>query len=114
MKELIAQGPVDVNVRALPDPGITTALILDEVGRKVPVKLIGAYYTADQMREHAKAATHDCADTLSINRSEAQLMAGEMSASEWRTVAAILRALQSRMRSNAEVTGGPLAARPVD
>ena len=104
MKEPIAKGPVDVNVRALPEPGITTALVLDEVGRRVPMKLIGAYYTADQMREHANSATHYCADTLSINRSEAQLMAGEMSASEWRTVAAILRALQSRMRSNAKVS----------
>lgn len=81
---MLAQGRIERKVRALPEPGITTALVLDEVGRKAPVKLIGAYYTADQMREHAKAATHDCADTLSINRSEAQLMAGEMTASEWR------------------------------
>ena len=54
------------------------------------------------------AATHECADMLSLNRSEAQLMAGEISASEWRTVAAVLKALQLRMRSNVEVTGGPL------
>jgi hypothetical protein len=46
------------------------------------------------------AATHECADILSINRSEAQLMAGEMTASEWRTVAAVLKWLQSRMRAN--------------
>ena len=48
------------------------------------------------------ATTHSCADSLSINRSEAQLMAGEMTANEWRTVAAVLRVLQSRMRSNAK------------
>ncbi len=71
------------------------------------MKLIGAYYTADQMREHANSATHYCADTLSINRPEAQLMAGEMTAGEWRTLAAVLKGLQSRMRSNVELTGAP-------
>ena len=44
---------------ALPEPGITTALVIDEVGRHVPMCLVGAYYTADQMhaaiaRERAK------------------------------------------------------------
>lgn len=51
----------------------------------------------------ARAATNECADILSINRNEAQLMAGEMTASEWRTVAAVLKALQTHMRSNAKL-----------
>lgn len=46
-----------------------------------------------------------CANVLNLSRSEALLMAGEMTAQEWRTVAAVLRALQARMRSNAELTG---------
>lgn len=35
---------------ALPEPGITTALVIDEAGRHVPMRLVGAYYTADQLR----------------------------------------------------------------
>ena len=35
-------------------------------------------------------AIDDCASLLSMSRSEAQLVAGEMSAQEWRTVSAIL------------------------
>ena len=54
----------------------------------------------DLARRAWKKATNECADTLSLNRSEAQLMAGEMTASEWRTVAAVLGGLQARMRSN--------------
>ena len=41
-----------------------------------------------------------CADMLSINRNEAQLMAGEMTSGEWRTLAAVLKGLQSLTRSN--------------
>ncbi len=52
-----------------------------------------------------RAVANRCADTLSINRPEAQLMAGEMTAGEWRTLAAVLKGLQSRMRSNVELTG---------
>jgi len=40
----------------------------------------------------------ECARMLNLTRSEAQLMAGEMTAQEWRTVAAVLKALQARMR----------------
>ena len=39
----------------LPEPGITTVLVLDEVGRRIPMRLVGTYYTADQMREYADA-----------------------------------------------------------
>ena len=38
-----------------------------------------------------------CAKLLDISRSEACLLAGEMTAQEWRTVAAVLAALTSRM-----------------
>ena len=41
-----------------------------------------------------------CADMLNLTRSDAQLMAGEMTAQEWRTLSAVLVALQKRMRFN--------------
>ena len=40
-----------------------------------------------------------CANILNLRRSEASLMAGEMTAQEWRTVSAVLQALQTRMRN---------------
>jgi len=46
-----------------------------------------------------------CANMLNLTRSEALLMAGEMSAQEWRTVSAVLVVLQKRMRGNVEVSG---------
>lgn len=46
------------------------------------------------------ATRESCANTLDLYRGEAQLMAGEMTASEWRTVAAVLRGLQWRIRAN--------------
>ena len=58
-----------------------------------------------------------CANTLNLTRSDALLMAGEMTAQEWRTVAAVLKALQSRMRSNALGEGrerGILRGVPLD
>lgn len=53
------------------------------------------WYAAQDVEREA------CANILGISRSDALLMAGEMTAQEWRTVAAVLMALQSRMRSNA-------------
>lgn len=47
-----------------------------------------------------KAERKACANGLNMTRSEALLMAGEMTAQEWRTVLAVLVSLQSRMRSN--------------
>ena len=41
---------------------------------------------------------YEAAAMLNLTRSEAQLMAGEMTAQEWRTVSAILKALQEKMR----------------
>lgn len=41
-----------------------------------------------------------CANILNLSRADALLMCGEMTAQEWRTVSAVLRALQSRMRAN--------------
>jgi hypothetical protein len=35
-----------------------------------------------------------CADILKITRAEAQLMAGELTADEWRTLSAVLAALR--------------------
>ena len=43
-----------------------------------------------------------CTNALNLSRSDVQLMAGEMTAQEWRTVSAVLKALQSRMRSDVE------------
>lgn len=59
----------------------------------------------DEIVEFAQEVERDaCANILNLNRSEAQLMAGEITAQEWRTVAAILRALQARVRSNLNST----------
>lgn len=41
-----------------------------------------------------------CAHILNITFPAAALMTGEMTAQEWRTVGAVLKALQARMRSN--------------
>lgn len=40
----------------------------------------------------------ECASLLTLTRSEAQLMAGEMTLQEWRTLSAVLCALQNKMR----------------
>lgn len=58
---------------------------------------------AEFARLVAAVKIDECANTLNLTRSDALLMAGEMAAQEWRTVEAILKALQSRMRSNAKV-----------
>lgn len=42
-----------------------------------------------------------CAHLLNLSFPSAALMVGEMTAQEWRTVGAVLKALQARMRSNA-------------
>lgn len=54
---------------------------------------------SDNLATQAGAAEERevCASALNISRSEASLMAGEMTAQEWRTVAAILKALQIRI-----------------
>ncbi len=52
--------------------------------------------------DERKACIASCAGCLCLSRSEAQLMAGEMSAQEWRTVSAVLKALQSRMLADAD------------
>lgn len=51
----------------------------------------------DMWNAAQKEARDECSNTLGISRSSAQLMAGEMTAQEWRTLAAVLKALQSRM-----------------
>lgn len=54
-----------------------------------------------------KEEQEKCANILNLSRSDALLMAGEMTAQEWRTVAAVLRALQAQMRSDVEIEGRP-------
>lgn len=39
-----------------------------------------------------------CSKMLNLTRADAQLIAGEITEQEWRTVSAVLVALQSRMR----------------
>lgn len=41
-----------------------------------------------------------CAGLLNVTRADVSLAAGEMTAQEWRTVAAVLRWMQSRIRSS--------------
>lgn len=66
---------------------------------------------AERMRQVWNAAINEereaCANELKLTRSEALLMAGEMTAQEWRTVAAVLRALQARMRPTSDIRGCP-------
>ena len=48
-------------------------------------------------------ASRACArDILKLTRSDVSLMAGEMSAQEWRTVDAVLRALRARIMGGTE------------
>jgi len=61
----------------------------------------------------AKSDERDrCAGILGITRADTLLMTGEMTAQEWRTVSAVLKALQVRMRPNVELRGRPLLACP--
>jgi uncharacterized membrane-anchored protein len=57
------------------------------------------------MRAAISAEREACANSLNLSRSEALLMAGEITAQEWRTVTAVLKSLQARMRSNVELSG---------
>ena len=58
-------------------------------------------------RRIADAERKACANQLTMTRSDAQLMAGEMTAQEWRTLSAVLVALQIRMRSNEKLRRDP-------
>lgn len=49
------------------------------------------------MRETAKLERGKCSAMLNLSRSDIQLMAGELTAQEWRTVGAVLKGLQWRM-----------------
>lgn len=116
----IAQGQVDVNVRALPAPGITTALVLDEVGRRVPMNLIGAYFTAGQMREYAEACMADerfaCGEIA--NKKAAEVLAKNTFRGRTSSAATFAAGmledveLSIRMRSNVELTGSGQVHRP--
>jgi hypothetical protein len=45
------------------------------------------------------AEREQCAKALAMRRSDAQLMAGELTAQEWRTLSAVLVAMQARIRA---------------
>ena len=36
----------------LPKPAITSALVINEVGQQIPMKLVGSFYTKNQMLEY--------------------------------------------------------------
>ena len=38
----------------LPEPDITSALVFDDVGRQVPMRLVGAFYSKNQMTKAHK------------------------------------------------------------
>ena len=44
----------------LPPATITTALVINEVGQQIPMKLVGKYYTADDMRLAIATETERC------------------------------------------------------
>ena len=52
----------------------------------------------DAWLEATRQAYEHAAKVIDITRAEALLMAGEMTAQEWRTVSAILTSLQSRLK----------------
>lgn len=92
--------------------------VFAEYGYKWDDKLRGAHgrdrsdpdlcdvcYWRTRAAKAADAERAACANMLNLSRSDALLMAGEMTAQEWRTLSAVLVALQQRMRSNAEITG---------
>lgn len=103
----------NVKVRALPAPGITTAIVLDEVGRRVPMNLIGAYFTADQMREYAEACMADerfaCGEIA--NKKASEVLAKNTYLGRTHSAASFAaRMLEDvgrliRMRPNCNVTG---------
>ena len=45
------------------------------------------------------AERYDCANILGMTRADASLMAGEMTIQEWRTLSAVLKGLQAKIRS---------------
>ena len=54
-------------------------------------------FTAQQMQAHAGEQRQTCANKLNPSRAEVMLHCGEMTAAEWRTVAAVLRWMQTRV-----------------
>lgn len=66
---------------------------------------VSAQWVHDFAHKVAVKEREECANILGISRADALLMAGEMTSQEWRTVAAILKALQARMRSNVKLRG---------
>lgn len=65
-------------------------------------------YWRKRAAKAADAGRAACANMLNLSRSDALLMAGEMTAQEWRTLSAVLVALQQRMRFNVQVQGAKL------
>lgn len=56
----------------------------------------GVFYWR-QLEEAFNESLNTCTAMLSLTRAEASLMAGEMSAQEWRTVKAVLDAIKRRI-----------------
>ena len=60
-------------------------------------------WDVDQVREYgaacARAALEAAANTVPTTRSSVSLLAGEMTAQEWRTASALLRHVQDAIRS---------------
>ena len=54
----------------------------------------------DELQAGFIAEREACANMLNLTRSDVQLMAGEMTAQEWRTMEAVLKALQSQMKGD--------------
>jgi len=93
-----AASELSARLERLPGPEITTALVLDEVGRRIPMKLIGAYYTADQMREAIAAEREACAKLCMELAACEENTGGFRSGASW-------CAERIMARSNVEVTG---------
>ena len=124
MTTLMAQGPLDRKVRAQAwirrhkndDPNDGHLYI--DTSKEDADKWLSQYkegyawleplVSADAVNDERER----CAKLLELRPDDVRLMAGEITAQEMRTVMAVLSCLRVRMRSNAEVNGVPLAARP--
>ncbi len=79
--------------------------------------MMGAWHRANAVDDKAEAAEDErteCAKLLDLSTSELQLLAGEMTAQELRTVKAVLRnrAAAIMERPNVELRGGPAVSSP--
>ena len=79
----------------------------DEMDKAILAAMTAAGWSGDRVVSRSDhiaflAGMLAASDLLSLTRAEASLIAGEMTAGEWRTVSAVLRQRQDEIRGKAD------------